>query len=92
VRGFAHHGFREFLLGHPGYRLEAQLGSSLYPWPAKLGAERLARRLPGLSAYVFYALAKERTVRPCPWLGYGTDGETSYVHAEKRGADSVQGG
>lgn len=85
VRGFAHRSFRGFLLRHPGYRLEAQLGSSLYPWPAKLGAERLARRLPALSAYTFYALTKERSVRPCPWLEYGTDGETSYTHVERAG-------
>jgi SAM-dependent methyltransferase len=84
VRGFAHRSFRDFLLQHPGYVLETQLGSSLYPWPAKLGAERLARRLPGFSAYTFYALVKERSVEPCPWLAYGTDGETSYTHAEKR--------
>ncbi len=83
VRGFAHRSFRDFLLRHPGYRLETQLGSSLYPWPAKLGAERLARRLPGFSAFAFYALAKEKSVEPCPWLAYGMDGETSYAHAEK---------
>jgi SAM-dependent methyltransferase len=81
VRGFAHRSFREFLLGHPGYRLRGQRGSSLYPWPAKLGAERLARRLPGLSAYTFYSLEKMSWVEPCPWLSHGTDGETSYVHA-----------
>jgi SAM-dependent methyltransferase len=84
VRGFAHRSLRDFLLRHPGYRLEKQLGSSLYPWPAKLGAERLARRLPGLSAYCFYALAKQTSVQPCPWLVYGRDGETSYTHAEER--------
>ncbi|MGD2152393.1 MAG: class I SAM-dependent methyltransferase [Gemmatimonadales bacterium] len=84
VRGFAHRSFRHFLLRHPGYVLKAQLGSSLYPWPTRLGAERLARRLPGLSAYTFYGLLKEKSVEPCPWLAYGTDGETSYTHAEKR--------
>jgi SAM-dependent methyltransferase len=84
VRGFAHRSFRDFLLRHPGYVLETQLGSSLYPWPAKFGAERLARRLPGLSAYTFYALVKRTSVDPSPWLAYGTDGETSYTHAERR--------
>ena len=81
VRGFAHTSFREFLLRHKGYRLVAEIGSSLYPWPAKLGAERMARRLPGLSAYTFYALVKQETISPCPWLRFGTDGETSYTHA-----------
>ena len=81
VRGFAHTSFREFLLRHEGYRLVAEIGSLLYPWPAKLGAERMARRLPGLSAYTFYALVKQETISPCPWLRFGTDGETSYTHA-----------
>lgn len=90
VRGFAHRSFRDFLLQHAGYILETQLGSSLYPWPAKLGAERLARRLPGLSAYTFYALLKEESLEPCPWLAYGMDRETSYTHAEQRTAKKAE--
>jgi SAM-dependent methyltransferase len=81
VRGFAHRSLRGFLLRHKGYRLVAELGSSLYPWPAKLGAERLARRLPSLSAYSFLALEKMETVEPCPWLAFSTDGETSFTHS-----------
>ena len=78
VRGFAHHSFRRFLERHPGYRLVAERGSSLYPWPARLGAERLARRLPSLSAYAFYALVKEAAVAPCPWRTVSSSGETTY--------------
>lgn len=81
VRGYAHHSFHQFLARHPGYQIITELGSSLYPWPAKLGAERLARRFPGLSAYTFYALRKQQALTPCPWLRFGTDGETSYTHA-----------
>lgn len=80
VRAYAHYSFRAFLLHHPGYDIVTQLGSSLYPWPAKLGAERLARHLPGLSAYTFYALHKRQALLPCPWLRFGIDGETSYTH------------
>jgi SAM-dependent methyltransferase len=80
VRAFAHASFRAFLLRHSGYRLVAEMGSSLYPWPAGLGAERFARRLPGLAAYTFYALVKQAAVMPCPWLKFGADGETSYSH------------
>ncbi|MDP2578117.1 MAG: class I SAM-dependent methyltransferase [Gemmatimonadota bacterium] len=88
VRAFTFHGLSEFFAGHPGYRIETALGSSLYPWPAKLGAEALARRLPSLSAYFFVSLRKLRSVDPCPWLAYGIDGETSFVHWEQslRGA------
>ena len=78
VRGFAHHSFRRFLERHPGYRLVAERGSSLYPWPARLGAERLARRLPSLSAYALYALVKEAAVVPCPWRTVSSSGETTY--------------
>jgi SAM-dependent methyltransferase len=81
VRGFAHRSLRDFLLRHQGFELELELGSSLYPWPARLGAERLARQLPALSAYSFYALRKRARVEPCPWLEFATDGETSYTHS-----------
>ncbi len=84
VRGFAHRDFREFLLTHPGFRLAAQSGSSLYPWPAKLGAEWLAKRLPSLSAYCFYSLVKEASLDPCPWLACSADGETSYARSPER--------
>ncbi len=80
VRGFTLHAFRRFLVSHPGFRVKRAIGSSLYPWPAKLGAEYLARRAPGLSAYFFLALEKISSVSPSPWLDFGMDGETSYVH------------
>lgn len=92
VRGFAHVSFRRFLLRHTGYHLVTEVGSSLYPLPARLGAERLARHLPGLSAYTFYALKKRRIVAPCPWLQFGADGETSYTHVEIEGSFEVPNG
>ena len=83
VRAFTLHALRRFLVSHPGFRVERAIGSSLYPWPARLGAEYLARRAPSLSAYFFLALEKISAVKPSPWLAYGMDGETSYVHWQR---------
>lgn len=70
VRCFAHKDFLRFLLSNPGFRLVACSGSSLYPLPFPL-VESAARFMPGLSAYTFYLLRKEKT----------TGGESSWMRA-----------
>lgn len=60
VRCFTHKGFLEFLRSNGDFTVEAVAGSSLYPLPWPL-VDIGAKFSPGLCAYTFYLLRKNRT-------------------------------
>lgn len=67
IRCFAHKDFLKFLLSNPCFSLVRCAGSTLYPLPYPL-VDYGARLFPGLSAYTFYLLRKERSSAESGWL------------------------
>ena len=80
VRAFTHRAFLRFIDSNSAFTRCRSIGSSLYPVPPPL-MERLARLLPGWSAYTFYLLKKVEHRPNSAWLNEAAQiGSTAFRH------------